>query len=191
LLALETEGRILRGRFTPDLTPSREGAGMRGDLEWCDRRLLARIHRYTLNRLRAEIEAVSAADFMRFLLHWQHVAGGQQARGTEGLAAILEQLDGYELAAAAWESHVLPARVSDYGGEQIDALCLSGRVAWGRLTPMDGMGKTPLKSSPIALMMREHAALWRVPIDTGTAVLTSAGSAVHDVLAEASAAGEL
>jgi len=183
LLALETEGRILRGHFTPDLTPAGDGAGMKGDLEWCDRRLLARIHRYTLNRLRAEIEAVSAADFMRFLLHWQHVAGGEQVRGIEGLAAILDQLDGYELAAAAWESHVLPARVSDYGGEQIDALCLSGRVAWGRLTPMDGMGKTPLKSSPIALMVREHAALWRIPIDASTAALTSAGSAVHEVLA--------
>ena len=173
LLALETEGRILRGRFTPG----------RADLEWCDRCLLARIHRHTLNRLRAEIEAVTAADFMRFLLHWQHVATGQQVRGSEGLAAILEQLDGYELAAAAWEHQVLPARVSDYGGEQIDALCLSGRVAWGRLTPMDGLGKAPLKSSPIALMLRQHAALWRVPIDARSAALTSEGSAVHGVLA--------
>jgi ATP-dependent Lhr-like helicase len=173
LLALETEGRILRGRFTPGSA----------DLEWCDRRLLARIHRYTLNRLRAEIEAASATDFMRFLLHWQHVADGERVRGTEGLAAIVAQLDGYELAASAWENHVLPARVSDYGGEQIDALCLSGRVAWGRLTPMDGVGKAPLKSSPIALMMRERAALWRVPIDARSAALTSEGSAVHDVLA--------
>jgi ATP-dependent Lhr-like helicase len=198
LLALETEGRILRGRFTPALTPSPsperrgernvpvpsdERSAMKEELEWCDRRLLARIHRYTLNRLRAEIEAVNAVDFMRFLLHWQHVATGEQVRGTEGLAAILEQLDGYELAAAAWEHDVLPARVADYGGEQLDALCLSGRVAWGRLTPMDGTGKAPLKSSPIALMMREHAVLWRVPIDARTAALTSDGSAVHDVLA--------
>ena len=90
---LEAQGRILRGRFTP-------GAA---ELEWCDRRLLARIHRYTLSRLRAEIEPVSAADFMRFLLHWQHVAGEDQVRGAEGLAAVVEQLDGFELAAAAWE----------------------------------------------------------------------------------------
>ncbi|HSU63209.1 MAG TPA: DEAD/DEAH box helicase [Burkholderiales bacterium] len=144
LLKLEGQGRILRGRFTPGTTA----------LEWCDRRLLARIHRYTLNRLRSEIEPVAAADFMRFLLHWQHVAVGEQLKGAEGLAAIVEQLEGFELAAAAWEHDVLPARVSDYGAEQIDRLCLSGRVAWGRLTPGDG--KVPLRSSPIALLLRQH-----------------------------------
>ena len=144
LLKLEGQGRILRGRFTPGTS----------ELEWCDRRLLARIHRYTLNRLRSEIEPVAAADFMRFLLHWQHVAMGEQLKGAEGLAAIVEQLEGFELAAAAWEHDVLPARVSDYGAEQIDRLCLSGRVAWGRLTPGDG--KVPLRSSPIALMLRQH-----------------------------------
>jgi ATP-dependent Lhr-like helicase len=146
LLALEVQGRILRGRFT---------AGP--DLEWCDRRLLARIHRYTLNRLRGEIEPVSAADFMRFLLHWQHVAGEDQVKGAEGLAAVIEQLEGFELAAAAWEHDVLPARVADYGAEQLDRLCLSGRVAWGRLTPGS---KAPLRTSPIALLLREHAAHW-------------------------------
>src|SRR3989449_2856883 len=144
LLKLERQGRILRGRFTPGTS----------ELEWCDRRLLARIPRYTLNRLRSEIEPVAAADFMRFLLHWQHVAAGEQLKGAEGLAAIVEQLEGFELAAAAWEHDVLPARVSDYGAEQIDRLCLSGRVAWGRLTP--GEGKVPLRSSPIALMLRQH-----------------------------------
>ena len=107
LLRLETQGHVLRGRFTPGGT----------DLEWCDRRLLARIHRYTLSRLRAEIEPVTAADFMRFLLHWQHVAAEDQVNGVEGLAAVVEQLDGYELAAAAWEHDVLPARVADYDSE--------------------------------------------------------------------------
>ncbi len=110
LLTLEAQGRILRGRFTP-------GAA---ELEWCDRRLLARIHRYTLSRLRAEIEPVSAADFLRFLLHWQHVTDEDQVRGAEGLAAVVEQLEGFEIAAAAWESDVLPARVADYGAEQLD-----------------------------------------------------------------------
>jgi ATP-dependent Lhr-like helicase len=149
LLALEAQGRILRGRFTPGLI------GETSELEWCDRRLLARIHRYTLSRLRAEIEPVSAADFMRFLLHWQHVAAEDNLRGVEGLAAVIEQLEGFELAAAAWEHDVLPARVADYGSEQIDRLCLSGRVAWGRISPAEG-GKAPLRSSPIALMRREH-----------------------------------
>ncbi|HZC79515.1 MAG TPA: hypothetical protein VE258_17295, partial [Ktedonobacterales bacterium] len=144
LLKLEAQGRILRGRFTPGTS----------ELEWCDRRLLVRIHRYTLNRLRSEIEPVAAADFMRFLLHWQHVTVGEQLKGAEGLAAIVEQLEGFELAATAWEHDVLPARVSDYGAELIDRLCLSGRVAWGRLTP--GEGKVPLRSSPIALMLRQR-----------------------------------
>ncbi len=143
LLALEGQGRILRGRFT---------SGQQ--LEWCDRRLLARIHRYTLNKLRAEIEPVSAAQFMRFLMHWQHVAEEDRVRGADGLAAVIEQLEGFELAAAAWEHEVLPARVADYEPGQIDRLCLSGRVAWGRLSAGT---RVPLKSSPIALMLRAHA----------------------------------
>jgi ATP-dependent Lhr-like helicase len=149
LIALEGQGRVLRGRFTPDSK----------DLEWCDRRLLGRIHRYTLNKLRAEIEPVSAADFMRFLLHWQHVAGEDQLKGVDGLMAAIEQLEGFELAAAAWENDVLAARVADYEPEQIDRLCLSGRVAWGRLTPGS---KAPLRSSPIAVMPRENVGKWGV-----------------------------
>jgi ATP-dependent Lhr-like helicase len=143
LLSLEGQGRVLRGRFSSN------------DLQWCDRRLLARIHRYTLNRLRAEIEPVSGAEFMRFLAHWQHVATEDQVRGTDGLAAVIEQLEGFELAAAAWENDVLPARVADYEPEQIDRLCLSGRVTWGRLSAGTS---APLKSSPIALMLRAHVA---------------------------------
>src|SRR6266568_7912522 len=105
LLRLESEGFVLRGRFTPGI----------GAVEWCARSLLARIHRYTLNRLRAEIEPVSAADFMRFLFSWQHVAGETQVKGVEGLAAVIDQLDGYEVQAGAWEHEVLAARVQDYG----------------------------------------------------------------------------
>jgi len=166
LLQLESRGRILRGRFTAN-----------ADLEWCDRRLLARIHRYTLNRLRAEIEPVSAADFMRFLLHWQHVAGEDQVKGAEGLAAVIEQLEGFELAAAAWEHDVLPARVADYGAEQLDRLCLSGRVAWGRLTPGS---KAPLRTSPIALLLREHAAHWSMEKDVPD--FSSEAGAVREAL---------
>src|SRR5207248_1131076 len=116
----------------------------------------------TLNRLRAEIEPVSAADFLRFLFHWQHVAGEDQMQGVEGLAAVIEQLEGFELAAAGWENDVLPARVADYGSEQLDQLCLSGRVAWGRLTPGS---RAPLRSSPIALLQREHANVWQAAAD--------------------------
>jgi len=168
LLALEGQGRILRGRFTPEAK----------DLEWCDRRLLARIHRYTLNRLRAEIEPVPAADFMRFLLHWQHAAGEDQVKGVEGLAAVVEQLEGFELAAVAWEHDVLPARVADYAAEQLDHLCLSGRVAWGRLTPGT---KAPLRTSPIALMLREHAAHWGLEKEI-VSDLSSEAKAVREAL---------
>jgi ATP-dependent Lhr-like helicase len=146
LLGLESQGRILRGRFSST------------DLQWCDRRLLARIHRYTLNKLRSEIEPVSAAEFLRFLAHWQHVAGEDQLRGAEGLAAAVEQLEGFEVAAAAWEHDVLPARVADYGAEQLDSLCVSGRVAWGRLTPG---AKAPLRTSPVGLLLREHLGAWK------------------------------
>jgi len=168
LLALEGQGRVLRGRFTPG-TP---------DIEWCDRRLLARIHRYTLSRLRAEIEPVSAADFLRFLTHWQHVAGEDAVRGTDGLAAVIEQLEGFELAATAWEHDVLPARVADYGAEQLDRLCYSGRVMWGRLSPGT---KAPLRTTPIALMLRGHAS-HVVPVETGTQPLSAEAQAIRDAL---------
>jgi ATP-dependent Lhr-like helicase len=167
---LENQGRILRGRFTPGST----------QLEWCDRRLLARIHRYTLNRLRAEIEPVSGADFLRFLLHWQHVAAHDQLRGAEGLAAAVEQLEGFEVAAAAWEHDVLPARVADYEAEQLDRLCLSGRVVWGRLTPGT---RAPLRTSPIALMLREHAGRWSEETEAALQ-FSSEAKAVCDALAK-------
>src|SRR5687768_10429387 len=172
LLELERQGRILRGRFTR--------SGSDPELEWCDRRLLARIHRYTLNRLRTEIEPVSAADFLRFLLHWQHVAAEDQVKGVEGAAAVVEQLEGFELAAAGWEQDVLPARVADYGAEQIDRLCLSGRVVWGRLTPGS---RAPLRTSPIALLLREHASHWGLASqDPG--LLSSEAAAIRNALAK-------
>lgn len=170
LLALESEGRVLRGRFTAQ-----------ADTEWCDRRLLARIHRYTLNRLRAEIEPVSAVDFMRFLLHWQHLTENERVMGVEGLSAVIEQLDGCEVAAAAWEREVLPARVRDYGPEQLDMLCLSGRVAWGRRSPAEG-GRAPLTSSPVALMVRERAASWQRYGAARGDTLSSESRSVYDAL---------
>ena len=125
LLALETEGFVLRGKFHPHAT----------EQEWCDRRLLARIHRLTIDRLRAEIQPVSIQDFYRFLFAWQRADHDSRVEGLEGLQSVLEQLDGYELPLAAWESAVLPARVADYDPEWLDRLCFSGRVGWGRLSP--------------------------------------------------------
>jgi ATP-dependent Lhr-like helicase len=125
LLTLEAEGFVLRGKF-------RSGAQ---DLEWCERRLLARIHRLTINRLRAEIQPVSVADFQRFLLAWQHVTDEHKVDGPEGLQAVLEQLDGFEVPVGAWEPEVLALRVKEYTPPWLDQLCYSGRIGWGRLTP--------------------------------------------------------
>jgi ATP-dependent Lhr-like helicase len=175
LAALEGEGFAMRGRFTP-------GLGAAEEEEWCERRLLARIHRTTLDRLRREIDPVSAADFLRFLFAWQRVAAGEHAEGAESLAALLAQLEGFEMAAAAWEGEVLPARLADYDPAWLDALCLSGRVTWGRLGAVRGDGRSesrggrrsgPVRATPIALLDRAKLAVWRRagPGDAPTAVV--------------------
>ena len=153
LLGLESEGFVLRGKFHPNAT----------EQEWCDRRLLARIHRLTIDRLRAEIQPVSIQDFYRFLFAWQRVEVDRRVEGPEGLQSILEQLDGCELPLAAWESAVLSARVSDYDPEWLDRLCFSGRVGWARLSSpqhANARGATPLRTSPIALYQRESLEDW-------------------------------
>src|SRR5216110_1587341 len=182
--ALEHEGFVLRGRFTPGTT----------ELEWCERRLLARIHRYTLDRLRKEIEPVTAADFMRFLLRWQRVAEDARAEGPEGLAAVLDLLDGFELPAGAWETDVLPARMREYDPLWLDGLCLSGEVAWGRLSQTrnaDGGTRNrktgPIRTTPIALFRRERGAVWQslaMRPDPADLDLSHAARAALDVLDE-------
>ncbi len=154
LLALESEGFVLRGRFQPEAS----------EQEWCDRRLLARIHRLTIDRLRAEIQPVSIQDFYRFLFAWQRADQEHRVEGLEGLQSVLEQLDGYELPLAAWESAVLTARVDDYDPEWLDRLCFSGRVGWGRLSVppnSNTRAAAPLRTSPIALYQRENQHDWK------------------------------
>src|SRR2546422_894786 len=176
--ALEHEGFVLRGRFTPRVA----------ELEWCERRLLARIHRYTLDRLRREIEPVTAADFMRFLLRWQRVAPDARAEGPEGLGAVLELLDGYEVPAGAWEADVLPARLGEYDPLWLDGLCLSGEIAWGRLSPAassNGHKSGPIRTTPIALFRRERGAVWRsltVQPDPASLPLSHSARAVLEAL---------
>ncbi|MGE0158283.1 MAG: DEAD/DEAH box helicase [Gemmatimonadales bacterium] len=183
LIALEREGIVLRGSFTARSPREKETAAR----EWCDRRLLARIHRYTLNRLRAEIEPVSAADTMRFLFEWQHVAPDARVGGAEGLAEVVRLLDGYEVAAAGWEGEVLPARCNDYDPADLDTLCLTGRVAWGRLTAPESNGAstpTPLRSTRVALYLRGHGHAWRTLADQGAQPeLSTHASQVRDTLA--------
>jgi ATP-dependent Lhr-like helicase len=160
LVELEGEGFVLRGRFTEDASaPDAVNAGD-ATLEWCERRLLARINRYTIKTLRAEIEPVSAADFMRFLFEWQGVTRLPKPEGTESLAAVITQLEGYEIPAAAWESDVLAARVNEYDPHWLDSLCLSGRALWARLTPAKSMTAAPVRTTPIALLTRRNWSLW-------------------------------
>lgn len=151
LTGLETEGFVLRGRFTPDTA----------DTEWCERRLLARIHRYTIRSLRAEIEPVTRAELMRFLLEWQGVTRDPQPEGVEALAGVLEQLEGFEVPAAAWETDVLRLRLHDYDPNWLDSLCLSGRALWVRLTPPKAATAGPVRTTPVALLTRKNWPLWR------------------------------
>ncbi|MFC3130146.1 DEAD/DEAH box helicase [Coralloluteibacterium stylophorae] len=178
LLALQTEGFVLRGRFSPGL----------GDdaWEWCERHLLARIHRYTVGRLRREIEPVPVRDFMRFLFEWQRVAPGSRAGGPDALAAVLAQLEGFEAPAASWEAEILPARVAGYEIGWLDALCTSGRVAWARLAAgSGGKGRASLKAAPLSLVPRRTLGTWtRIADRRGeAAALSSRAQRVADDLA--------
>ncbi len=159
LARLEADGVVLRGQF------SAVGTGEARAMEWCERGLLSRIHRLTLGRLRKEIEAVSAADFMRFLFSWQHVGGDSRLHGRDGIRQIIGQLQGLELPGPAWERDVLPARVADYDPADLEQLCLAGEVAWGRLAvavgpePEDNAlpvrrRQAPTRSAPLAVALR-------------------------------------
>ncbi|HTR53260.1 MAG TPA: DEAD/DEAH box helicase [Kofleriaceae bacterium] len=210
LLALESDGAILRGTFRPvvacgdDPAALRHGFAVAGasvhsgnapaalpsgsttgprtvrealadadelvDRQWCNRRVLARIHRLTLAKLRREIEPVSAAALMRFMLRWQRVARHTQLIGADGLARVLEQLQGFETAAGAWERELLPARLHGYDPSWLDQLCLAGQIVWCRLSPRkieapEGapddetrvVRNAPSRSAPLALMLRRDA----------------------------------
>jgi ATP-dependent helicase Lhr and Lhr-like helicase len=147
LLALETQGSAMTGRFTPGCAES----------EWCVRGLLARIHRYTLERLRREIEPVTTAVFMRFLFDWQRVSPDQRQLGQASLPALLAQLEGFEAAAGSWESVLLPARVGDYDPAWLDGLCLSGQLLWGRAEPpANAKALRSLATTPIVISQREN-----------------------------------
>ena len=151
LARLEVEGTVMRGQFTS------------GVPEWCDRRLLARIHRYTVNRLRQEIEPVEPRDFMRFLLRWQRVDTVSRGEGPDAVAAVLSQLEGFEAPAAAWETEILPARIDGYDPAWLDDLSFAGRIVWLRLsTPGSTSERTsgPVRTTPIALVTRRNLSTW-------------------------------
>ena len=183
LLRMEAAGTVLRGKFNvtsgPELpavpaqprAPVPTSSSQQNEIEWCERRLLARIHRLTVGMLRKQIEPVTAAQFMRWLLRWQHVAPASQAAGERGTLEVLQQLQGFEVPANAWERQVLARRVTDYDPKWLDQLCLTGAIGWGRLSPHpatlesggNGDGSVrqrrviPTSVAPITFFVREEA----------------------------------
>jgi ATP-dependent Lhr-like helicase len=150
LTRLESEGYVMRGQFTP---------GVVGE-EWCERHLLARIHRYTIKRLRREIEPVERQDFMRFLFDWQHLSPDTQLEGQDALPQLLAQLEGYEAAAGGWESDLLALRLRDYSILWLDDLCRAGKLVWTRVGAPRSAAGGPVRGTPIVLLPRRQTALW-------------------------------
>ncbi len=183
----------MQGQFTPTQSTGSDAggpqAGMPALQEWCSRRLLARIHRYTLNRLRKEIEPVSPADFMRFLFVWQKIAPEHKVEGASSVAAILDQLEGFEAPAGSWESEILPARIADYDPAWLDALCVSGRLTWLRLSPPrvtaeKASTSSPVRSTPMVLLNRKNVQKWAnaFPPCENSAQLSTNTQTVYDYL---------
>jgi ATP-dependent Lhr-like helicase len=197
LIRLEVEGYVMRGQFDQSMAPA----------QWCERHLLARIHRYTIGRLRREIEPVAVRDYMRFAFDWQRVAPAARMKGAESLSSALAQLEGFEAAAGAWEKELLPARIADYAPDWLDALCQSGRVVWTRLrgravsarsrpepVPTGKAGDEaisptragPVRSSPIVVVSRRELPIWTALAAPGaddTVALSSRARIVAEHLA--------
>ncbi len=159
-VALEAQGLLMRGMF------ERPAATDELNIEWCERRILQRIHKLTIGTRRRQVEPVSPSAFMNWLLGWQHLAPQAQLAGEEGLLEVLNKLEGFEAPAVEWEKTILPSRVADYDPRWLDRLCLSGAVGWGRVSPHpafsagNGNGPRrviPSKSAPIAFYLRDSA----------------------------------
>ena len=168
LLRMEASGSVLRGNFTGASSPARTSAAV---VEWCERKLLARIHRLTVQTLRKQIEPVTAAQFMSWLVRWQHLAPGTEVEGERATLEVLRQLQGFEIPANAWETHVLGRRIRNYDPKWLDQLCLTGAVGWGRLSPhpatledsTNGRRRViPTSVAPITFFVREDAD-WMIP----------------------------
>ena len=164
-LTMETQGLLIRGTFEYS-APAESGGITDHDIEWCERRVLQRVHRRTVATLRKQIEPVSPAVFMRWLLTWQHLAPQTQLAGEEGVFEALRQLEGFEAPAIEWERTLLPSRVANYDPRWLDSLCLSGAVGWGRISPHPAWSKgdgasprrvIPTSAAPITFYIRETA----------------------------------
>lgn len=180
LLKLENEGFVFRGKFTGP-----------GDEEWCERRLLARIHRYTIKKLRSEIQPVSSADYMRFIFRWHQLERGNLAQGPTGLEHVLQKLEGYEAPAVAWESDILPARIADYDHQWLDMLCVAGKISWGRFRPSayqakDKKAASPIRTTPVTFVGRNRLNVWKnsssVPAEAPGSNLSARAEQIYEVL---------
>ena len=192
LAALEAEGFAMQGRFSGD------------EMEWCERRLLARINRATVERLRREIEPVSAAGYMRFLLQWQGLSNDSKQEGEQALGKVMEQLEGFAAPVAAWERDLLPARLDAYHRGMLDRACLTGRLVWDRPPHLQGQGDTSRQMNRGALIRfvpRRKLACWRplefpegrslAPVTYKVIdVLTDLGALYFDELQERTGLGE-
>lgn len=170
---LESEGYVMRGRFTPGVEEE----------EWCERHLLARIHRYTIRRLRREIEPVELQDFMRFLFDWQHLTPDTQWQGQDALPQLLSLLEGYEAPAGSWEPDLLALRLPDYSILWLDDLCRAGKVVWTRIDAPRSAAGGPVRSTPIVLLPRRQTALWHgIPQPDGPPAVSPRAALVLDAL---------
>ncbi len=170
---LESEGYVMRGRFTPGVDEE----------EWCERHLLARIHRYTIRRLRREIEPVELQDFMRFLFDWQHLTPETQWQGQDALPQLLSLLEGYEAPAGSWEPDLLALRLPDYSILWLDDLCRAGKTVWTRIDAPRSAAGGPVRTTPIVLLPRRQSALWHgIPQPDGPPEVSPRAALVLDAL---------
>ena len=217
LLRLEGEGYVMRGNFDskmdrpgsdsvqgcaddrssrPDSSASTKPTALASSTQWCERHLLARIHRYTIGRLRREIEPVAVRDYMRFAFDWQRVGSAARMKGADSVSHALAQLEGFEAAASAWEKELLPARISDYDPHWLDAQCQSGRIVWTRLRThqsavvrdraVHATRAGPVRSTPIVLLPRRELPIWSAlaaPTTDDAIGLSSRARLVADFLA--------
>jgi ATP-dependent Lhr-like helicase len=198
---LLTAGECTPDTSSPGGTTHASQTASPPETEWCERRLLARIHRLTVATLRKQIAPVTASQFMQWLLRWQHIAPGTQVRGEHGTLEVIRQLQGFEIPASSWERFVLARRISDYDPAHLDQLCLTGAVGWGRLSPHPATleatttgenGRVirrrviPTRVAPIAFFVREDADWMRAhhpgAEDSATSFLSPVAQSVLELL---------
>jgi ATP-dependent Lhr-like helicase len=144
---------------------------------WCERRLLARIHRYSREQRRRAVKPVSPAAFMNFLVHWHALDDA----GSD-LDQALSMLQGWSAPAAIWEYALLAARCGDYSPEQLDQRFLSGQLAWFRPVAVSEPSCTIVSATPLAIVPRVDVAQWLQRMPDSEAVQDSSGEKVRSLL---------